>query len=52
MAARSWSSASPAALTAARRELGNQIDQVRFAQFLLFRQADQLKEHAHSKGVG
>ena len=39
------------ALTDARRELASQIDQVRFAQFLLFRQADQLKEHAHSKGV-
>ena len=43
---------SPAALTAARRELADQIDQVRFAQFLLLRQADQLKEYAHSKGVG
>jgi 4-alpha-glucanotransferase len=42
---------SPGALEEARRELANQIDQVRFAQFLLFRQADQLKEHAHSKGV-
>jgi 4-alpha-glucanotransferase len=40
------------ALAGARRELANQIDQVRFAQFLLFRQADQLKEHAHAKGVG
>jgi len=32
--------------------LAEQIDQVRFAQFLLFRQADQLKAYAHSKGVG
>ncbi|MGA2647039.1 MAG: 4-alpha-glucanotransferase [Candidatus Sulfotelmatobacter sp.] len=42
---------SPSALAEARRELASQIDQVRFAQFLLFRQADQLKEHAHAKGV-
>ncbi len=41
----------PEALASARRELANQIDQVRFAQFLLFRQGDQLKEHAHSRGV-
>jgi 4-alpha-glucanotransferase len=41
----------PSALAEARRELANQIDQVRFAQFLLFRQADKLKEHAHAKGV-
>jgi 4-alpha-glucanotransferase len=43
---------SPSALAEARRELASQIDRVRFAQFLLFRQADQLKEHAHAKGVG
>ena len=42
---------SPSALAEARRELASQIDQVRFAQFLLFRQADQLKAHAHAKGV-
>jgi 4-alpha-glucanotransferase len=42
----------PAALAAACRELANEIDQVRFAQFLLFRQGDQLKAYAHSKGVG
>jgi 4-alpha-glucanotransferase len=42
---------SPEALASARRELANQIDQVRFAQFLLFRQGDQLKEYAHSRGV-
>jgi len=42
---------SPGALAEARRDLAGQIDQVRFAQFLLFRQADQLKEHAHAKGV-
>ena len=39
------------ALANARRELANQVDQVRFAQFLLFRQGDQLKQHAHSRGV-
>ena len=39
------------ALANARRELANQIDQVRVAQFLLFRHGDQLKEYAHSKGV-
>jgi 4-alpha-glucanotransferase len=42
---------SPNALVEARRELASQIDQVRFAQFLLFRQTDQLKEHAHARGV-
>jgi 4-alpha-glucanotransferase len=41
----------PAALNRARRELANQIDQVRFAQFLLFRQADRLKTYADEKGV-
>jgi 4-alpha-glucanotransferase len=41
----------PDALTEARRELATQIDQVCFAQFLLFRQGDQLKEYAHSKDV-
>src|SRR6202050_4237586 len=42
---------SPSTLAEARRELASQIDQVRFAQFLVFRQADQLKAHAHAKGV-
>jgi 4-alpha-glucanotransferase len=42
----------PDALAQAQRELATQIDQVRVAQFLLLRQADQLKEHAHSKGIG
>src|ERR1700683_3182180 len=41
----------PSALAEARRELASQMDQVRFAQFLLFRQTDQLKEHAHARGV-
>ena len=42
----------PSALAEARRELASQIDQVRFAQFLIFRQADHLKEHAHANGIG
>ena len=41
----------PAALAAARHELASQIDQVRMAQFLLFRQGETLKEHAHSRNV-
>ena len=39
------------ALVEARRELADQIDEVRFAQFLLQRQADQLQEHGRAKGV-
>jgi len=38
-------------LNAAGRELADPIDQVRFTQFLLFRQTYQLKEYAHSKGI-
>ena len=41
----------PAALARARQELAGHIDQVRFAQFLLFRQAERLKELAHAKGL-
>jgi 4-alpha-glucanotransferase len=41
----------PAALALARRELASQIDQVCFAQFLLYRQAEQLKAHAHAQGL-
>jgi 4-alpha-glucanotransferase len=41
----------PAALDQARREMGNEIDQACFEQFLLFRQAEQLKAYAHKKGV-
>ena len=47
----SWSQREPAALDQARRELADQIDQVCFAQFLLFRQGERLKAHAHAKGV-
>jgi len=38
-------------LVEARRELAREIDKVCFAQFLLFRQADQLKQYAHAKGI-
>ncbi|QDT88783.1 4-alpha-glucanotransferase [Gimesia algae] len=41
----------PAALVQAQRDLANQIDQVRLAQFLVFRQANCLKEYAHARGV-
>src|SRR4030095_14994547 len=41
----------PATLAQARRNLASQIDQVRFAQFLLFRQGERLKKHARAKGV-
>jgi len=41
----------PEALAAARRELADEIDEVCFAQFLLFRQGDQLKTYAQSKAV-
>jgi len=41
----------PAALDRARQELAGLINQVRFAQFLLFRQGRRLKEHAREKGI-
>ena len=41
----------PAALAGARRELANQIEVARFAQFLLARQAERLERHARDKGV-
>ncbi len=41
----------PAALAKARRDLANEIDRFRFEQFLLLRQAEQLKEYAHGKGL-
>jgi 4-alpha-glucanotransferase len=41
----------PGALIQARRELASQIDRVRFAQFLLFRQGARLKQHARDRGV-
>ena len=42
----------PEALALARQELTRVIDPIRFAQFLLQRQADRVLEHAHAKGVG
>ena len=42
----------PAAMARARNELSNQVDMVRFAQFLTFRQSRDLKKHAHAAGVG
>lgn len=41
----------PSALAQARRDLAEQIDQVRFAQFLLFRQGKRLKDHARVNGI-
>ena len=41
----------PEALSRARRDLLGPIDQVRFAQFLLFRQGARLKEHARARGL-
>jgi 4-alpha-glucanotransferase len=41
----------PGALAEARRELASQIDQFRLEQFLLLRQADQLKDYAHARGL-
>ena len=41
----------PKALAQARRDLANQVNQVRFAQFLLFRQGERLEKHARAKGV-
>ena len=42
----------PDALADARRDLAHAIDQFRFSQFLLFRQAEQLKQHARARRVG
>ncbi|MFL5309632.1 MAG: 4-alpha-glucanotransferase [Myxococcales bacterium] len=41
----------PAALDRARRDLSKEVDQVRFSQFLLFRQGARLKVHARARGV-
>jgi 4-alpha-glucanotransferase len=41
----------PAAIARAQHSLAVEIDQVRLAQFLLFRQGCRLKEYAHTKGV-
>ncbi len=42
---------SPDALAQARRHLAADIERICLAQFLVFRQAKLLKEHAHSRGV-
>jgi 4-alpha-glucanotransferase len=41
----------PAALARAQRDLEELIEQVRFAQFLLFRQGKRLREYARAAGV-
>ena len=41
----------PMALAQARRDLKELIEQVRFGQFLLFRQGERLREYARAKGV-
>lgn len=41
----------PPALTRARGELSDRIEQVCFAQFLLFRQGERLKQYACAKGI-
>ncbi len=41
----------PAALERARRDLASEVEQVRFAQFLVFRQGGRLEAHARAKGV-
>jgi 4-alpha-glucanotransferase len=39
------------ALARARHDLAARINQSRFAQFLLFRQGERLKEYAHERGI-
>jgi 4-alpha-glucanotransferase len=41
----------PAAMALAGQELAGRVDQICFAQFLLFRQAERLKDYAHAKGL-
>jgi 4-alpha-glucanotransferase len=41
----------PATLAQARRELAELIEQFRFAQFLLFRQGERLRDYARARGV-
>lgn len=42
----------PGALARAKRELEAEVDKCRFSQFLLLRQADEVKQYAHRKGIG
>jgi 4-alpha-glucanotransferase len=41
----------PKVLAQARRDLANQVDQVCFAQFLLFRQGERLEKYGRAKGL-
>lgn len=41
----------PAVVDRARRDLAPEIDQLCLSQFLLFRQGQSLKKHAHARGV-
>ena len=41
----------PSVLAEARRGLKDEIDRIKFEQFLLSQQGEKLKEYAHSKGV-
>jgi 4-alpha-glucanotransferase len=41
----------PKAMAEARRDLETEIQQVRFAQFLLFRQGERLRQYARAKGL-
>jgi 4-alpha-glucanotransferase len=41
----------PSAVARAHRDLASEVDHVRLAQFLLFRQGKRLKDHARAKGV-
>ena len=41
----------PAALAQARNDHACFIDSIRLAQFLMFRQAKRLKQHAHARGI-
>ncbi|HEX2474722.1 MAG TPA: 4-alpha-glucanotransferase [Lacipirellulaceae bacterium] len=41
----------PSALAKARRELANEIQEVCFAQFLLFRQGARIRKYARAKGI-
>ena len=51
MPASSWKLSLATALEQMRRELSNQIGQVCFAQFLLFRQARSTEGHAEGEGL-
>jgi 4-alpha-glucanotransferase len=41
----------PSALARARQNLAEKVDQIRFAQFLLFRQGTTVKDYARAKGI-